>query len=368
MNNKESKIKGCILAGAIGDAFGAPLEGTRSLDKLREQFGNKGLHEFIPYQGHWDDAPPAALGMVTDDTTMLACTLAGIVEAGSRSRNDILHKQWQYYLVWGARQTYGEHMAVFIHDDTTIPGYLSPFLYRCAAGKGTIAALLTGKRGSFLRPAQFDCMIGDKRMDQPNAGCGGMMRIAPIAFLYDQMDVVELALNNAGITHGHIDALNATAVTASLVANCLRQQDIAAALTATKEGIKTLSDHLPLLAAWTAAETAIAEYGVNMDTIELLGSANDSNPFQALPVLSQTVYCLLAATQVRNITPDSFKAVIRLAANHSGDSDSVAAIVGNCLGAAWGMEALPMDWVNVLALKDELMMLADRYLQMSAFN
>ncbi|KAA2242639.1 hypothetical protein F0L74_08885 [Chitinophaga agrisoli] len=363
MNNTESKIKGCILAGAIGDAFGAPLEGIRSLDKLREQYGKNGSHEFLPYQGHWDGAAPAALGVVTDDTTMLACTLAGIIEAGSRSRNDILQKQWQYYLAWGSRQEYGENMAVFIHDDTTIPGYLHPFLYRCAAGKGTLAALLTGKRGSFLRPVQYDCMIGDKRMNEPNAGCGGMMRIAPVAFLYSHMDVVEMALNNAAITHGHIDALNATAATAALISNCLQQQHITAALTATRESIKGLSDNLPLLAAWTAAETAIAEYGVNMDTIELLGSANDSNPFLALPVLSQTVYCLLAASQAP-ATADSFKAVIRLAANHSGDSDSVAAIVGNCLGAAWGMEALPADWVNVLTLKNELMTLTDGYLRM----
>ena len=41
---------------------------------------------------------------------------------------------------------------------------------------------------------------------------------------------------------------------------------------------------------------------------------------------------------------------IRLAANHSGDSDSTAAITGNILGAHLGAPALPQSWLQQLEL------------------
>jgi len=41
---------------------------------------------------------------------------------------------------------------------------------------------------------------------------------------------------------------------------------------------------------------------------------------------------------------------VRLAVNHSGDSDSTGSITGNILGAILGKEAIPDDWLNQLEL------------------
>ena len=56
--------------------------------------------------------------------------------------------------------------------------------------------------------------------------------------------------------------------------------------------------------------------------------------------LAIAVYCAL--------TGGSFEAALLAAANHSGDSDSTAAIAGNLLGAAGGRSVVPGEWVAAL--------------------
>jgi ADP-ribosylglycohydrolase len=54
-----SRIRGCILGGAVGDALGAPVE-FMGLDEIRSRFGPDGPSDF---EG---GAHPA--GSITDDT------------------------------------------------------------------------------------------------------------------------------------------------------------------------------------------------------------------------------------------------------------------------------------------------------------
>ena len=54
-----SRIRGCLLGGAVGDALGAPVE-FMSLDQIRGRFGPDGPSDFQ------DGSFPA--GSITDDT------------------------------------------------------------------------------------------------------------------------------------------------------------------------------------------------------------------------------------------------------------------------------------------------------------
>jgi ADP-ribosyl-[dinitrogen reductase] hydrolase len=67
--------------------------------------------------------------------------------------------------------------------------------------------------------------------------------------------------------------------------------------------------------------------------------------------LAIAVCCTLTATD--------FVTGIISAANHSGDSDSTAAIAGNLLGARFGELAIPPAWLAELELRDEIFQLAD---------
>jgi ADP-ribosylglycohydrolase len=99
-------------------------------------------------------------------------------------------------------------------------------------------------------------------------------------------------------------------------------------------------------AAWLAAcETPTAQ---RMDDLPAQHVAD--NYFRATPVFMQVVYALGAAAQHGL----GVKETLALAVNHRGDSDSVAAIVGNVLGAAVGEPGLPKDWLSQLQMKQQL--------------
>jgi ADP-ribosylglycohydrolase len=59
--------------------------------------------------------------------------------------------------------------------------------------------------------------------------------------------------------------------------------------------------------------------------------------------------------------PDSahtFTEAIRIAANHSGDSDSTASIAGQLWGAMHGLEGMPHTWITALDVLQPLLRLA----------
>jgi ADP-ribosylglycohydrolase len=43
---------------------------------------------------------------------------------------------------------------------------------------------------------------------------------------------------------------------------------------------------------------------------------------------------------------------LRLAVNHTGDSDSTGSITGNILGAMLGIDGIPLPWLERLELMD----------------
>ena len=61
--------------------------------------------------------------------------------------------------------------------------------------------------------------------------------------------------------------------------------------------------------------------------------------------LAISIYCALVAG-------DDFKKGVLLSVNHSGDSDSTGSITGNILGALYGFDILPKNWVINLELKE----------------
>ena len=67
--------------------------------------------------------------------------------------------------------------------------------------------------------------------------------------------------------------------------------------------------------------------------------------------LAIALYCAL-------VEPDVEEALI-LSVNHSGDSDSTGAIVGNLLGAAYGASALPALWREMVEARYILDAVAD---------
>jgi ADP-ribosylglycohydrolase len=84
---------------------------------------------------------------------------------------------------------------------------------------------------------------------------------------------------------------------------------------------------------------------LDASTLELLGGG-----WVGDEALAIAVACAVGA--------DDFRHGVLAAANHSGDSDSTAAICGNLLGALWGVDAIPREWLAELELREEIDTLA----------
>ena len=68
----KERVEGCLLAGACGDALGAPVEFMR-LPEIQHTYGRRRIQDFEPVYGR--------TGAITDDTQMTLFTLEGLLRA-----------------------------------------------------------------------------------------------------------------------------------------------------------------------------------------------------------------------------------------------------------------------------------------------
>jgi ADP-ribosylglycohydrolase len=328
-STRRSRIRGCLLAGAIGDALGAAVE-FDSLETIRQRFGPEGITTYAPQYGR--------LGAITDDTQMTLFTAEGFIRARQRfADRGICHVPTvinNAYLRWLATQ--GDHSGFDETEDAQHAGWLyeQAFLHsRRAPGTTCLSALLAGGMGTAEAP--------------PNnsKGCGGVMRVAPIGLA--ALDPFPLAAEAAALTHGHPSGYLAAGALAELISSLMDGADLAAAVATARARCATEDSAGEVVGAIDHAVTLAGAQNVSTpDAISELGEG-----WVAEEALSISVYCSLVASDVRD-------GIVR-AVNHRGDSDSTGAITGNILGALHGEEGLPADLLVDLEGRDVIEQLAD---------
>jgi len=177
-------LLGCLLGGAIGDALGAPIE-FMSLDSIRQKYGNSGLKSYDQCYG--------GIGKIADDTQMALFTLERMLRArlrwlqrGVASIPDVLYHA---YLRWLFTQENPDNddLPEYVHSGWLIEQRI--LHSRRAPGNSCLSSLRKGRIGSPGNP------INDSK------GCGGVMRIAPVALTYDEP--FQTACEIAALTHVH---------------------------------------------------------------------------------------------------------------------------------------------------------------------
>ena len=334
MSEIRSKFRGCMLGGAVGDALGAPVE-FMSATAIRSRYGALGISDF--------DAAYGQVGAITDDTQMTLFTAEGILRAWLRSTargicgwNSVIANAYQRWLL-----TQSEIVLDPVrHRDIPTDGWLfsiEQLHSRRAPGRTCISALRTTPRG---QPAT-----------NSSKGCGGVMRVAPAGlfgwhFRRDGAlaDTFRLGNDAAALTHGHPTGHLSAGVFAVLIHRLLDGASIDTALDDAIALLVTRPGHEETLAALNAAR-ALARASATAD-IETLGQG-----WIAEEALAMSVYASLVSTD--------FESGVRLAVNHSGDSDSTGAITGNLLGAIHRVEAIPDRWLDAVELRDVITDMAD---------
>ncbi|MGW4521288.1 ADP-ribosylglycohydrolase family protein [Amycolatopsis sp. NPDC004378] len=333
-----SRLRGSLLAGAIGDALGAKTE-FDSIDRIREIAGPAGITDFIPAYG--------GIGRITDDTQMTLFTLEALIRAHAQRRRtgaaDVVHSLQMAYQRWLHTQGVAWDRARGPQSTVEAPdGWLithQDLFSRRAPGLTCFGELeaygRAGVRGSIERPVNN------------SKGCGGVMRAAPVALWSDDLaEVFRLGAESAALTHGHPSGYLSSGCFAVLVHGLLHGKPLLDALAAARDELVKHPGHEEQSAALDAA-LALAEQGPpTPEKLETLGQGNVGET-----ALSMSVYVALTTT-------DADSALLA-AVNHSGDSDSTGSVCGNLVGAMYGEEALRKSWLEQLELRDVIVGLAD---------
>lgn len=347
------KIRGSLIGGAAGDALGYTIE-FLSESSIFARYGENGITEY-----ELDERSGKA--PISDDTQMTLFTACGLLMGSTRMAmrgiGGSLHSYVEMaYHDWFLTQTsYMEEVNFNIRNsDKGGSSWLLdvPELYRLRAPGNTCLSALR-------YPKKVEDYLKNPVND--SKGCGGIMRIAPMALLYDGSGEGSLSIEEidkesayiAAITHGHPLGYMPAAIVAHIINRLvygpkmsLKDIVLEAKATCTKifAGFQYLDDMNRII------DLAI-ELSENNDTdlnnIHKLGEG-----WVAEETLGIALYCAL---KYQN---DFSKAIIA-SVNHKGDSDSTGAVTGNILGAFVGYEAIDNKWKENLELHDVILEVAD---------
>ena len=189
-------------------------------------------------------------------------------------------------------------------------------------------------------------------------GCGGVMRVAPVALYglkYPEIgaNVAMIGAKVAALTHTHPLGYIPSAMLSELIYNIILQdkrQSLEEITIGTLNNIKLLfPDNNYLPAFVQIIEHAMELSRLNVEDTKAIAQLGEG--WVAEEALAIALYCALKYS-------NNFDKGIIASVNHSGDSDSTGAICGNILGAHLGVESIPSHFISGLELKDVILKLA----------
>lgn len=339
------KIRGSLIGGAAGDALGYPVE-FYSWKQIQKRYGENGIQAYAL-------DPASGEALISDDTQMTLFTANGILFGETRGCMRGIQGPVAGYV----EEAYQDWYNAQNDPNMTGKGRIS-WLYgltemhcRRAPGTTCMTALGTKNTGSVKHPCNN------------SKGCGGLMRIAPLALHYQPQDYAKrLKLDRDGaeiaaITHGnplgYIPAAMMTHITSiGVYGGCVRGDTL---LDAVEESMTAMREIFP-------------EKGIYLDAMENLtqkamdlaaAGGDDEANIRALgqgwvaeEALAIAIYCCLRYS-------NDFSRAITAAVNHDGDSDSTGSITGNILGAWLGFNAIEGKWLKGLEMKTAILEVAD---------
>ena len=300
MTSYNDRVEGVLLATAAGDALGAPYEFQPPRGpELEVAMIGGGVWE----RGEW-----------TDDTSM-AIAIAEVAATGANlldeSAQDAIVQRW---LEWSR--------------DAKDVGIQTRSVLRVATRGGVITAASARAESEKFH-----------RRSGRTGGNGALMRTAPVALAYldDEDAMVEAARAISELTHFEPDAGDACVLWCSAIRHAV------------------LTGKLDVRIGLPHIESGRRDVWVKrLDDAESARPASFPNNGWVVTAL-QAAWSAIATTPVPEDDPDAgrFRAdhlrlALDAAVRAGDDTDTVAAIAGGLLGAAYGASAVPGAWRRVL--------------------
>ena len=350
------RIRGSLMAGAAGDALGYAVE-FMSRGSILAKYGFRGIAKFnLTREGK---------ALISDDTQMTLFTACGMLMGVTRGyMRGIGGRPEKYvekaYLDWYYTQT-GKNS----RPSVTWLRDLPELAHRRAPGNTCLSAC--------------ESLFQGKEVHNNSKGCGGIMRVAPMALLmagywargkcpYHVFEMDEAGAEVAAVTHKHPLAFLPAAMLTHLIFRVISMEETEVKASITNIALETIEalsyiykgeyeEHKRILTNLTLTALSLAANDKSdADNIRLLGEGWTGEEAWAI-----ALYCA-----VRHI--DSIEDALIAAVNHDGDSDSTGAICGNIMGAIYGYEAIKRmnllcpqghDFEQTLELSNIILALAD---------
>jgi len=307
--NLEAQVRAGVIGHAIGDALGVPVEfsSRESLQKrpIRDMEGF-GVHN-VP-AGTW-----------SDDTSMEIALMQSLIDCGYVNYDDIMRNfgKWAY------------------DDEFTATGRTFDIGGTCSAA---ISNYLIGHK------SPKNCGETGERSN----GNGSLMRILPVAYIchaqnLSDEDTFRLTRDVSALTHAHEISVAGCYIYVNFIRHLLDGDDKTEAYTKMQQHDYSMLSEETRYAYRRLLTGNIAE--CKMDEISSSG--------YVLSSLEAATWCLL--------TTEGYAATVLKAVNLGKDTDTVGAITGSMAGIYYGIEDMPLSWLQTLQRCDYLMELCDDF-------
>ena len=326
-------IRGSLMAGAAGDALGYTVE-FMSRNAIISAYGKKGITEF--------ELDCHGKALISDDTQMTLFTANGILTGltrgymrgiGGRPENYVAGA----YLDWYYTQTSRKRDTLLNDFPYTWLRNLPEMMHLRAPGNTCLHAC--------------ESLYQGKEVQNNSKGCGGIMRVAPMALLnaaytskgdraYSLKELAEAGAVIAEITHRHplgfLPAALLTVLVYKLVPLspeevCERMDELVEETLSILNNIYQGKYEKEKQSLRELTEKAV--HLAHSDIKDTLSIRKLGEGWVADEAWAIALYCFM-----RHI--NSLKDAITASVNHDGDSDSTGSITGNIIGAIYGYKAI----------------------------
>ncbi|WP_294315400.1 ADP-ribosylglycohydrolase family protein [uncultured Chryseobacterium sp.] len=313
----ENKVKAGIFGVCVGDALGVPVE-----FRSREQLKRSPVTTMRSMGTHHQPA-----GTWSDDGSLTLCLADSLYNGYDLEDMALKFLQWYNAEIWTP------HGRIFDIGIAT-----SQAIHRI--GKGIFPTLCGGN-------SEFD------------NGNGSLMRILPLAFYIKDLPIekrFDTVKEVSSITHGHIRSVLACFIYLELVLELLKGKDKWEAYRIMQQTVRQFLNQHPICSQdemdkfHRILELKVGDY--ELDPLYTLQEEEISSSGYVLHSLEASLWCFLNS--------ESYSEAVLKAVNLGEDTDTTGAITGGLAGIYYGFEAIPEEWVEVLARKEDIEVLCKR--------
>lgn len=347
----QDKIRGSLIAGAIGDALGYQIEFDRGIESRQ-------------VSGYLDNQ-----GFISDDTQMTLVTANAIYFRQKRLEERGIALPITSACALGYIDWYEKQCNIQVTDETQI-NQRRPF-WVCElpalAVRRTPGTTCLTELCRLQSVNNFDFEDNAYYLQNPvnnSKGCGSVMRIAPFGLAINNLEWAgNLAAFAGAITHGHPLSHISCYFVATLIGKLTYtdysiDEAVVQSLLNLQNNFKYVDDSYisEFVELIQKAKKLAAQNTDDAETIRQLGGGWVAEEAAAIAVYSCLKY------------PDDIIEAIICAVNHDGDSDSTGAIAGNIIGAKLGYEGKIREYyIENLEIHDEILKMADQLAEIAVY-